>query len=351
MKCLPYLDLQKDLLLRTEKGNLRALPKDSNLIDFASNDYFGLSQVLSFPKEKSFGSTGSRLITGNSILAEKIEKMIADFHHFEASLLFSSGYLANIGLISAIAKRRDLILFDSCIHASMRDGIRLSTAKAHSFRHNEIEHLEARLKKLSGEQRYVCVESIYSTDGSLAPIEEITRICEQHGTRLIVDEAHSVGVFGRKGEGLASRQNVFAKIVTFGKALGGFGAAILCSSEIKHYLINFAKTAIFTTALPYPILFAIQRAYDLLPHLQKERAHLLKLMHVFDAESPIKAINAKGNCHAKSFSKHLASRGFHVPALLHPTVQLGKEILRISLHSFNSLEEAEQLKQAIEEYE
>lgn len=350
MTCLPYLDLQKELLLRTEKENLRTLPKQRKLIDFASNDYLGLSQSLIFPNGPSFGSTGSRLISGNSILAEEIEKTIANFHDFEAALLFSSGYMANVGLLSAIGKRRDLILFDSCIHASIRDGIRLSSARAYSFRHNQPEDLKMRLKRLPSEQRYVCIESVYSTNGSLAPLNEITRICEQHGARLIVDEAHSVGIFGSKGEGLAPMQNVFAKIVTFGKALGGFGAAVLCSSQLKNYLINFARTAIFTTALPYPILLAIQTAYGILPHLQKERAHLQKLMDVFETESPIKAVMAKNNHHAKSLSELLANKGFNVPALLHPTVRQGKEILRISLHSFNSLGEAKQLRQAIEEY-
>lgn len=339
------------LLERQEVGNLRSLQIVENLVDFSSNDYLGLarSPALDHQHEK-YGSTGSRLLTGHSASAQKLEEKIAAFHGYAAGLIFNCGYMANVGLLSTVAVRGDCILFDAQIHASMRDGIRLSRAEAFPFRHNDLEHLKKRLETLSlFRQCFICIESIYSTDGSLAPLEEISRLAEYYGAHLIVDEAHAVGVMGPQGRGLVSAKNlnsqVFAQVVTFGKALGVQGAVVLGSTILRELLINFATSFIYTTALPPYALAAINASYDLFPTLDCERKHLNNLIHHFKAsQTHIQPFFVPGNVEVKRASQELMSAGFDVRPLTSPTVQRGDEMLRVSLHAFNSVEEIKKLK-------
>ena len=242
--------LNSKLLKREKYGNLRKLQVPQNLIDFASNDYLGLARssgladlvAEELSKQTTslngFGSTGSRLLTGNSCYAQDLENSIAMFHGFAAGLLFNCGYMANLALLSTIADSGDCIFFDTKIHASTHDGIRLSKAKALPFKHNDTAHLESRLKDCTTQcDRFICVESIYSTDGSLAPLSEICRIAKEYEAYLIVDEAHAVGAYGSQGRGLVAEQNlcadVFAQMLTFGKALGTHGAIILGNQTLK----------------------------------------------------------------------------------------------------------------------
>jgi len=315
----------KEKLQRREKmGNLRQLRTFPKLIDFASNDYLGLAGC----------PIGSRLLTGNTIYAEDLEDQIAQFHGYEAGLLFNCGYMANLGLISTLSST---ILFDSHVHASTRDGIRLSSAKAFPFRHNDLDHLENRLKQF--EQCFICIESIYSTDGSLAPLPEIADLASRYGARLIVDEAHAVGIMGPQGRGLVAQHHltdqIFAQVVTFGKALGAHGAIVLGSETLKNYLINFASSFIYTTALPRLILETIKESYKRFPKMEKERSHLRRLMEICGAKTHIHAIPTSG----REKEKCLRERGFDVRALLSPTVQRGQEVLRITLHAFNKEKE------------
>lgn len=321
------LHLEQKLIIRERLGNRRRLHTLPGLIDFSSNDYLGLAKELKW--EEKMGSTGSRLLTGNSAYAEELERDIANFHGFEAGLLFNCGYMANLGLLSILT---GAILFDANVHASMRDGMKLSKATAFPFRHNDLDHLESRLK--SHPQSYICIESIYSTDGSIAPLQEIKNLSEHYGAHLIVDEAHAVGVYGPRGRGLASE--AFAKVVTFGKALGAQGAIILCSHQLRELLINFANSFIYTTALPYYSLAAIKSSYNLFPQLDKERAHIQQLIQILGSKSHIHAVKIPGNHPAKQASQRLINLGFDVRPLLSPTVQKGHEVLRISLHAFNT---------------
>lgn len=240
------LNFEKNLVKRKKIGNLRQLqlPASHMPIDFSSNDYLGLARstqlAVAVLKEvekysgplNGHGSTGSRLLTGNSLYAHELEDAIARFHGFEAGLLFGCGYMANVGLISAVAGNGDTIIYDAGVHASMMDGMRLSRAQAYPFRHNDLDHLEHRLKNLPREgDLFICVESLYSTDGSKAPLGEICRLAKQYEGHVIVDEAHAVGVQGVSGKGLVAEYDltadVFAQIVTFGKALGTHGAIVL----------------------------------------------------------------------------------------------------------------------------
>ena len=230
--------LVKRVSIREKEGLLRKLSSENNLIDFSSNDYLGFARsdelkniisseagALNF-KPKT-GSTGSRLLTGNTKYAEELECFIAQFHKAEAGLIFNSGYDANLGLISSAAKKGDVIFYDELSHASIYDGARLSKSESFPFRHNDLNHLEERLEYFSEkkyENCFVIVESVYSMDGDFSPLKEIAALCEKYNANLIVDEAHATGVFGSKGEGkvveLNLEKKVFARVHTFGKALG-----------------------------------------------------------------------------------------------------------------------------------
>ena len=358
-----------DKLLRREKlGNLRRLQVTQNLIDFSSNDYLGLarSQCLTEAVMQELyndptilnGSTGSRLLTGNTAYAQDLENKIAQFHGYEAGLLFSCGYMANVGLLSAIATSKDAIIFDAKVHASTHDGIRLSCAKAFAFRHNDLEHLETRLKNSSIlEDRFICIESIYSTDGSLAPLPEICLLAKQYNAYLIVDEAHAVGACGPCGKGLVAEHNlssqIFAQVTTFGKAVGAYGAIVMGNNILKQALVNFSNSYIYTTALPLHSLVLIKCSYDLFPQLESERKYLNKLIEIFrknhinSSLTPIQTVQFKGNEAVKCMATKLIEQGFDVKPLMSPTVQRGYEVLRICLHVFNTEEQVTQLLEFI----
>ena len=230
--------LQDKLNKRIEVGTLRSLSSFDGYIDFYSNDYLGFSKLKSTSTASSFGSTGSRLISGTSREALNSEIYLAEYFDSKAALFYNSGYDANLGFFSSIPQRGDLVLYDEFIHASIRDGVRLSFANSKSFNHNDLTDLELKLSHFEG-VKYVVVESLYSMDGDIAPLIKISDLCEKFKAYLIVDEAHSGGVFGEKGKGLVYQMNlqskIFARLITFGKAFGSHGACILTSQNVKAY--------------------------------------------------------------------------------------------------------------------
>jgi 8-amino-7-oxononanoate synthase len=345
-------------------GNSRSLQVKPNLVDFASNDYLGLARsrsqrervVRRWREVGGLGSTGSRLLTGNHLYTQRLEEKIANFHGFEAGLFFSTGFMANMGLVTAIADQSSLFFFDSHVHASIREGIKMSRAKAFPFRHNDLGHLEGRLKLPCVGERYVCIESVYSTDGSVAPLEKIVRLSQKYEAKLIVDEAHAVGVFGPGGRGLVAERGlnrkIFAQVVTFGKALGASGAIVLGDQILMKMLVNFASAFIYSTALPFYCLAAIECSYDVFPSLESNRKQLRDLIKLANfSSSPIQPISVSGNQSAHKKVKNLSAAGFDVRALLSPTVRQGKEILRLCLHSFNSREDLVKLLDIVRSYE
>lgn len=361
------LSLRERLKKREQLGNLRHLQVGRPPIDFASNDYLGLARSSAFAaairrewwrceRQMScrFGSTGSRLLTGNSEYAQRLEESIAAFHGYETGVLFNCGYMANSGLLSVVADQQSVIFFDEGIHASTREGIRLSRATAFPFRHNDSGHLESRLKKSSSQrERWVCAESVYSTDGTMAPLVEISRIAKKYEARLIVDEAHATGVLGPGGRGLVAEYGIMdhvdAQVVTFGKALGTCGAIVLGDRTLKQALINFSHPYIYTTALPFPILASIKCSYDLFPQMEKEREQLQRLIEVFKNASAIatptmiQPVLISGNAALRHMAEQVSLAGFDVCPLMSPTVRRGHELLRICLHAFNSEEELQNL--------
>ncbi len=362
--------LQQALQKRISEGSFRKLSIRKNLIDFCSNDYLGLSRSASLrpflqpntpPLSQRNGSTGSRLISGNSEEAENLETFLADFHQAEAALLFNSGYDANLGLFSSLPGRNDTVIYDESIHASVKDGIRLSPAQKVAFRHNDTVHLEEKLKSAKGNV-FVAIEAVYSMDGDQAPMREIADMCQKYTAHLIVDEAHSNGIFGIDGKGLTIeagiKEKTFAVVYTFGKALGCHGAAVCGSQLLKDFLINFARSFIYTTAMPLHSIQNIYSAYTYLPFAIKEREKLFHNIGIFKksifnqipiqntSQTPIQFVSCHGNQEALKLSKKLQEAGFDVRPILSPTVPLGKERIRICLHAFN---EEEQIQSMIEE--
>jgi 8-amino-7-oxononanoate synthase len=356
-------------------GTNRDLVAPSGLIDFSSNDYLGFARSaqladlvvkkLAEMGQSSNGSTGSRLISGHSELFDRVERTIAQFHGSEAALIFNSGYDANIGLISCIADRHDTILIDELCHASIYDGARLSLARKLKFVHNEIESLRAKIKVSRGKV-FVVVESLYSMDGDKAPLREVASVCAEFGCYLIIDEAHATGVLGPQGRGLAVEEDivgqVFARVFTFGKALGSHGAAVAGSNELKDFLINFARPLIYSTALPRHSIVQIEAAYELIARADKEREQLTQIIKVFKdrvqdrnsssaflkSDSAIQGLVIPGNFAVQDKALRLRKSGFDVRAIRSPTVASGQERLRLCLHSFNTASQVEQLWDCLE---
>ncbi len=355
---------------RKRNGLFRELRDQFPQTDFCSNDYLGFSKLgLLEAKAKEMdlnfqmsGSTGSRLISGNTEFAENLEKGIAAFHNSEAALIYNSGYDANLGLMSCIAQKEDLILSDELMHASLYDGIRLSYAKHYKFRHNDTTHLKELLQRHKSNYKniFIVVESVYSMDGDEAPLKELAELCNDN-CYLIVDEAHAIGVFGKEGRGLCNEfgieQKCFARIYTYGKAMGCHGAAIVGSNDLRNYLINYSRSFIYTTALPVKALLNIKAAYALLKEniqmeeLKKNIAYFNSLVKpskkIIESKSAIHCKIVKGNEKADALEKKLSEKDIYVKAIKSPTVKEGKERLRICLHAFNTFDEIKKLTKLI----
>ena len=387
--------LQNKIADREKINSLRKLVTQNDLIDFSSNDYLGFSQSKEiFEKAHQYlidndirqnGSTGSRLLSGNHKLHEEVEQQLAVFFNAEAALLFNSGYDANIGLFSSVSQRGDLMFYDELIHASIRDGIRLSNAKAYSFKHNDLEDLKQKILRqsryLSGQndrvshtepvEVYIVTESVFSMDGDSPDLAAMVQLCKENKAHLIVDEAHAVGVFGENGCGLIQQlkleNEVFARVATFGKAIGCHGAVVLGSEKLRTYLINFARSFIYTTALPPHSLATIKIAFEQIVILSgREESKTKKLnsnIQYFNQElenfplgemsagqwgfiesnSAIHCCIISGTKNVKNVAQLIQEKGFNVKPILSPTVPKGQERLRICLHSYNSEREIEEV--------
>ena len=364
-------NLTAKLEIRKQNNAFRKLSFPNDLIDFASNDYIGFSKNKSIFEEThqyliennslQNGATGSRLLSGNHKVYQEAEGFISKFHQSESALIFNSGYDANVGFFSCVPQKGDLILYDELCHASIRDGIQLSNAKAYKFKHNDFEDLEGKITnyklRITNQEIYIVTESVFSMDGDTPNLEELAQLSEKYKCHLVIDEAHALGVFGNKGEGLVQQlglqDQVFARIMTFGKGLGCHGAAIVGSQELKDYLINFARSFIYTTGLsPHSVATilvghqhletekkTINKLLENIIHFNQEKNMLgLKPMFV-RSKSAIQSAIIPGNQNVKSIANQIQEKGFDVKAILSPTVPEGQERLRFCLHCFNTKEE------------
>jgi 8-amino-7-oxononanoate synthase len=359
------------LLARQQNESLRTLQISQGGIDFFSNDYLGLARnaKLSEKIKENYekyaflgnGSTGSRLLSGNNVYVEEIETKLANIFAGEAALLFNSGYAANSALLATVTQKGDTIIYDSLIHASLHEGCRLSFANAWAFKHNDLAELEKKLQLAKG-HKFVVIESIYSMDGDVALLPEILAICKQYDAYLLVDEAHSTGIYGKNGNGLCCawgiEKEVFARIYTFGKAVGVYGACVVGSQILKDYLVNFAKGFIYTTALPTHNLVSIATAFDFIAQNPQFSNKLIENSRYFDElqgqkidfHTSIKIIKVAGNNACKILAKQLIEAGFEVRPIVAPTVAVGEERIRICLHSYNTEQEIKNLVETVQKF-
>jgi 8-amino-7-oxononanoate synthase len=351
-------NINETLQKRKEENLFRQLFIDSAGADFISNDYLGFSRLIHVHDDTDLNHSpsASRLLGGNTKSIEELESHIAGFHGFESSLYFNSGYNANTGLFSCLLSRHDTYIFDELIHASVRDGIRQSLAANFSFNHNDVADLEEKLKIAKGNV-VVAVESVYSMDGDMAPLIKIAELCKKYKAELIVDEAHSIGVFGKEGRGLVHEldltRDVFAVVYTYGKAMGCHGGAVVCKRSLRDFLINYSRPFIYTTAPSANQVSAVKTAYSLLtsPIHEKNTLSLRKNI-LFFVESMVAQSNKQDviHSHINKFiigdnekaivvAQYLRDKGFICRPVLSPTVPKGTERIRINLHSFNTLDE------------
>lgn len=373
--------LQKKLVKRLDSNALRKISEPSDLADFSSNDYLGFaksesiySQTASILKQQNVfqnGATGSRLLSGNHKLYQQVELQLAQFHNATTGLIFNSGYDANIGFFSSVPQRGDIIIYDEFIHASIRDGIQMSNARSYKFKHNDLQDLKNQIERNSNnndeQEIYVVTESVFSMDGDSPDLKGIISICNQYHSYLVVDEAHATGVFGKSGRGLLQElgveTEVFARIQTFGKALGCHGAIILGSEHLRSYLINFARSFIYTTGLPPHALATIQASYNELlitKEIQKlhqnitlfnQKLQETNLDHFFiKSNSAIRCCVLSGNQKVKRIASGLQKEGYDVKPILSPTVPEGRERLRFCLHSYNTEQEIKSVLSLLARY-
>lgn len=352
---------------RRQDNAFRVLSGDKNLIDFSSNDYLGLARRSREANEVgSFqsGATGSRLLTGNHTLYEELEEFLCSYHRSASALVFNSGYNANIGFFTSVPQRGDVVFYDELVHASIRDGINLGTAKSYKFKHNDLNDLGNKIEvslrapsKSIKREVYIATESVFSMDGDSPDLTALVKFCNENNYYLVVDEAHATGIFGEGRDlvcELVLEDNIFARIITFGKAMGNHGAAILGGTGLKEYLVNFARSLIYTTALPPHTLASVLSTYkfmekegpqqgknlkEIIEYFKQQVRHLHLHGHFIPSNSSIHCLLLPGNENVKRASKQLEQEGFDVKPILSPTVTKGRERLRFCLHTYNSKEE------------
>lgn len=349
---------------RFESNSLRTL-KDVKMVDsveieyqgqpcinFSSNDYLGLSLhpaikqgCVDYVEKYGAGSTASRLVCGNRDFFSAIETQLAHLKNTEDSLIFPTGYQLNVTLLPALSDKDTVILADRLCHNSLIQGALLSRARLSRFRHNDLLHLGELLTKYSatGKRVIVVTESVFSMDGDCCDIYEIVQLAKSHEALLIVDEAHATGVLGPKGMGLACGKDVDLIMGTFGKGCGVFGAYIACSAQMKQYLINFCNGLVYTTALPPAVLGGIKAALDIIPQLEAERAHLMKMalrlrtglkslgLSTGASSTQIIPVIIGKDADALDVEQWLLSQGYFAVCIRPPTVEKGQARIRLAL--------------------
>ena len=375
--------LEEELASIRETGLLRTLrvldsPQTTHvqsggctLVNFSSNDYLGLANHPALREAAmrewsvgGFGAGASRLVCGTLAAHDRLEQAISDFKRTGASLCFSSGYAAAMGTIPALCSSKDVIVLDKLCHACLVDAARLSGAQMRIFPHNDLEKLESHLRwartKHPGSRVLVVVESVYSMDGDAAPLLEIVDLKDRYGAWLFLDEAHGVGVLGEGGRGLAeltgTGDRIEIQMGTLGKALGAHGAYIAGSRPLRDFLINRARSFIFSTSPPSPVAAAAARAVEILG--SDEGAVLLERLWRNirclgaglgkpEPASAIVPIIVGAESAAMSVGENLRAKGFLVPAIRYPTVARGAARLRVTLSAAHTDQDIAGLLEAL----
>jgi 8-amino-7-oxononanoate synthase len=371
------LDRIEEELNSLRTGSLYRYLDASRQWDFCSNDYLGLAShpeligavgAAANSADKA-GSTGSRLLSGHHRIWEDLENQFARFLGCESALYFGSGYAANVGLLSSIARREDTVYSDASNHASLIDGIRLSGCRKVVFPHLDLDFLDTALGRNDGAgEKFIVVESLFSMDGDRTPIEELALLADRHGAGLIVDEAHAVGVYGTKGRGLIPdnirRSDVLiAAVYTCGKALASPGAFVAGSQRLIDFLVNSARTFIFSTALPPYIAGQVSAALKLASAADPERAQLIARsdrlrrglskhkINTGHSNSQIVPVIIGSNEKALAATESLARAGFSIRPIRPPTVPEGTARLRLSVTADTDEDSIDRLVKGIAELE
>ena len=343
-----------------------------SLINFCSNDYLGLAghpdiglALKQAADVYGTGSGASHLVSGHSVVHHKLEEQLAEYTGRPRALLFSTGYMANIGAINALIGRRDLVLQDQLNHASLLDGGRLSQADFQRYKHVNMASLEQRLEQSSAERKLIVTDGVFSMDGNLAPLREISRLAKKHSAWLMVDDAHGVGVLGQQGGGLVEELNMTVEQVpvlvgTLGKSFGTFGAFVAGSEALIETLIQFSRSYIYTTALPPAIAAATLASLKIVREESWRRDKLVQIVARFrrgaqqiglqlaESNTPIQPVLINNDEKVMQVGQQLRAAGFLVGAIRPPTVPVGTGRLRITFSADHSEEQVDQLVAALD---
>ncbi|MFC2051881.1 8-amino-7-oxononanoate synthase [Chloroflexota bacterium] len=346
--------LLRDLYVLPEPGG-EILFKGRKILNFSSNDYLGLARdqrlkdaAIRAINRFGCGATASRLLAGNLKLHEELESDLAGMMGTEAALVFGSGFLTNLGVLSTLAEPSDEVFSDWLNHASLIDGIRLSRAHCHRYRHKDLEHLESLLKKRkTAGKRLIVSESVFSMDGDIAPLMGLAQLAHRYDALLIIDEAHAIGIMGSRGGGVCrSPGNEIRPDVVIGtlsKALGGYGGFVACSQLVRKFLVNKARSFVYSTGLPPPCLGSSHAAVSIVTSTSELGKTLLEKarwfrgllaqrgLNVPQFESHILPVLIGSNEATTYFSKLLLERGLLIKAIRPPTVPAGTSRVRLSI--------------------
>lgn len=374
--------LQKELLQRQENGLLRQrrlldspqaehiVANNQSFLSFCSNDYLGLANHTALIKamqkaagDSGVGSGASNLITGHHRYHDELEKQLAQFVGLPAALLFSTGYMANIGVLGALVGRGDAIFADKLNHACLNDGGYYSLAEFHRFPHNDVAALEKLLKESNARHKLIAADAVFSMDGDIAPIPEYLALCEKYDAYLYIDDAHGFGVLGPHGEGTLAHFKIKSPRVmmmaTLGKAAGVAGAFVAGESVVIDYLIQTAKSYVYSTPAPPALSATLQASVKLIETGDHLRTHLfdlidyfkkhltLKKWHLLPSNTSIQPLIVGSNLEALALSEYLQTQGVLVPAIRPPTVPQNTARLRISLSAAHSMQDIDRLVAAV----
>jgi len=379
-----FFELQIQLDERAAKGLLRSRrtvtsPQSTRLVvdgkpylSFCSNDYLGLANhpqlieaLQQGTEEFGVGAGAAHLVNGHFASHEQLETELADFVGKPAALLYSTGYMANLGVVQALTGRGDTVFADKLNHASLNDAMLLSRAEVKRYRHNDMAQLASLLEKTISGRKLICTDAVFSMDGDYAPLPELLALCEAHDAWLLVDDAHGFGVLGCQGRGslshfaLASPRIIY--MATLGKAAGVFGAFVAAESVVIKYLFNQSRSYIYTTATPPALSVALLASLKLIREGDVRRAHLHSLImqlkqglaglpwSLMESDTAIQPLVVGDNQAALDLSVALRERGLWVAAIRPPTVPEGTARLRITLSAAHTSAEVAQLVEVLRE--
>ncbi len=372
LKKIEGQQLLRTLRIVTSQQAAKITLNGREIVNFSSNNYLGLANhpeiieaFLEAATKWGIGAGAARLIVGNHLPHSELEDYIAEFKNKEAALVYTSGYHANVGIISALMGKEDEIFSDQLNHASIIDGCRLSKAKISIYRHRDVEHLEELLRQSKARKKLIVTDSAFSMDGDLAPLSEVVEIAEKYDAAVMIDEAHATGVFGPEGKGLAYhlglQDRIEIQMGTLGKAVGVFGGYVVGSRDLINFLINRSRSFIFTTGYPIPVAAAVKKALEILRKDEERRKKLWQNVEFFrkkgeeifqteiKIESPIIPVIIGEPDDTVEVSSFLLDKGFYVGAIRPPTVPSGTSRLRISIMATHGEEEIEGLITALNE--